>query len=58
MAWATNKGITESKHKDKWEVDVGVTYLPWDKIPADYEDLAEGGLIDEETLPEHMKRKP
>ncbi|ESO89201.1 hypothetical protein LOTGIDRAFT_183199, partial [Lottia gigantea] len=38
-----------------WDVDLGVTYIPWNKLPSDLHQLVEGGDIDPETLPEHLK---
>lgn len=45
--------------KDYWEVDQGVSYIPWSKInpDTDFELLEEGGMLDEESFPEWLKRK-
>ncbi|MGH0139402.1 UNVERIFIED_CONTAM: hypothetical protein FKN15_069288 [Acipenser sinensis] len=50
IAWALNKGI-KPEYKQYWDVDLGVTYIPWAKVKT--EDLAsfcEGGILDNETL--------
>lgn len=56
VAWATNKGIAKDRHlKSYWNVEVGCTYVPWTDLPApntvDFLKWAEGGLVDEESLP-------
>lgn len=45
--------------KDYWEGDLGVSYIPFSKIKEDIdiEMLEDGGMIDEETMPEWMKEK-
>lgn len=63
MAWAPGKGVKGKEFKDYWEVELGVSYVPYDKIKEDPEALdllEEGGFIDEDSLPEHLKalRKP
>ncbi|KAF8774068.1 SR-related and CTD-associated factor 4 like protein [Argiope bruennichi] len=58
MAWAPGKGVKGKEYKDYWEVEAGVSYVPIEKIAADQEALdllEEGGFIDEESLPEHLK---
>ncbi|XP_064627087.1 SR-related and CTD-associated factor 4-like isoform X2 [Lineus longissimus] len=56
VAWAQNKGIKDAGHfKENWEVEIGVTYVPWELIPDDFERLAEGGMFDDDTLPEELK---
>ena len=55
-AWAPGKGVKESGNfKEYWDVDLGVTYLPKEKLPGDLTALAEGGMIDDETLPDQLK---
>ena len=55
-AWAPSKGLTGSDFKANWDVDLGVTYIPWDSLAdVDLDELSEGGVIDDDTLPEHMK---
>lgn len=41
--------------KDMWNVELGVTYVPWDKLPTDLSLLVDGGMIDEDTIPDHLK---
>lgn len=50
IAWALNKGI-KSELKPFWDVELGVTYVPWSKIrEVQLEELKEGGVLDVETL--------
>ncbi|XP_029372667.1 splicing factor, arginine/serine-rich 15-like isoform X2 [Echeneis naucrates] len=50
IAWALNKGI-KSAHKKFWDVDRGVTYIPWSKVKVEeLESYREGGMLDPETL--------
>lgn len=38
-------------HKKFWDVERGVTYIPWGKVKVDELDTyREGGILDEETL--------
>ncbi|XP_016386029.1 SR-related and CTD-associated factor 4b [Sinocyclocheilus rhinocerous] len=55
IAWALNKGI-KTDLKKFWDVERGVTYIPWDKVKADdIRSLQEGGLLDAETLKPEWK---
>ncbi|XP_026137460.1 SR-related and CTD-associated factor 4b [Carassius auratus] len=55
IAWALNKGI-KTDLKKFWDVERGVTYIPWDKVKADdIRSLQEGGLLDVETLKPEWK---
>ncbi|XP_029923748.1 SR-related and CTD-associated factor 4-like isoform X2 [Myripristis murdjan] len=50
IAWALNKGIKPA-HKKFWDVERGVTYIPWSKVKV--EELVsyrEGGMLDPDTL--------
>ncbi|XP_026227947.1 SR-related and CTD-associated factor 4-like [Anabas testudineus] len=50
IAWALNKGI-KSAHKKFWDVERGVTYIPWSKVKVEeLESYREGGMLDMETL--------
>ncbi|KAM9847279.1 SR-related and CTD-associated factor 4 [Aulostomus maculatus] len=50
IAWALNKGI-KSEFKQYWDVELGVTYIPWSKLREDQlEELKEGGTLDMDTL--------
>lgn len=55
VAWAPNIGVKESQFKDFWDLDLGVTYIPWSSMPANLAPLLVGAIIDEETLPDHLK---
>lgn len=48
-------GMKGSEFKDSWDVGQGVSYIPWDRIPEDLDSLADGGFLDEDTLPETVK---
>ncbi|MBN3286915.1 SFR15 protein, partial [Polyodon spathula] len=50
IAWALNKGI-KPEYKQYWDVDLGVTYIPWAKVKTeDLDSFCEGGILDSETL--------
>lgn len=46
-------------YKDYWEVELGVSYIPWSKLKPDIdlELLEEGSMIDEDTMPDWLKAK-
>ncbi|XP_052472458.1 SR-related and CTD-associated factor 4 isoform X2 [Carassius gibelio] len=55
IAWALNKGI-KTDLKRFWDVEQGVTYIPWDKVkPNDIQSLQDGGMLDAETLKQEWK---
>lgn len=49
--------MKESEHRDKWDVDAGATYIPWNNLPNNFTPFFQGGIIDEDTVPEHLKGK-
>ncbi|XP_029508699.1 SR-related and CTD-associated factor 4-like [Oncorhynchus nerka] len=50
IAWALNKGI-KAPHKKFWDVERGVTYIPWSKVKMEeLEGSREGGMLDADTL--------
>lgn len=57
VAWATNKGISKDRQiKVFWNVEVGCTFVPWSELilignAVDFIKWAEGGLVDEESIP-------
>ena len=54
IAWAPGKGVKGREYKEFFDVNLGVTYIPWDKLVGhhvDLEELADGGWIDPETMP-------
>nr|CAD7416708.1 unnamed protein product [Timema poppensis] len=58
LAWAPGKGVKGKEWKDYWEVELGVSYIPWDKMsqePDLLDILEEGGMIDEETVPGYLR---
>ena len=57
IAWALNKGIKPDL-KPLWDVELGVTYIPWAKIREDQlEDIQEGGMLDVDTLSPGEQRR-
>ncbi|KAK3521978.1 hypothetical protein QTP70_020594 [Hemibagrus guttatus] len=55
IAWALNKGI-KSEFKQYWDVELGVTYVPWSKVKMeDLEVFREGGMLDADTLSPEWK---
>lgn len=59
ISWAAGKGVKSKEWKDYWDLDLGVSYIPWDKISkaTDLEALEEGGMFDEDSMPQWMKDK-
>lgn len=57
ISWATGKGVKSKEWKDYWEVDLGVSYIPWGKLMSstDFEALEEGGMFDEDSMPDWLK---
>lgn len=57
ISWAAGKGVKSKEWKDYWDLDLGVSYIPWIKLNknTDFETLEEGGMFDEETQPAWMK---
>lgn len=52
-----NKGI-KADYKQYWDVELGVTYIPWSKVREDQlEELKEGGMLDVDTLSPGKKNK-
>ncbi|XP_051973373.1 SR-related and CTD-associated factor 4-like isoform X1 [Xyrauchen texanus] len=50
IAWALNKGI-KPEFKQHWDVELGVTYIPWSNIKMeDLHVFREGGMLDPESL--------
>lgn len=59
LSWAAGKGVKSKEWKDYWDLDLGVSYIPWNKIneSTDFEQLEEGGMFDEDTMPEWLTEK-
>uniref|UniRef100_A0AAZ1Y0G9 SR-related CTD-associated factor 4a n=1 Tax=Oreochromis aureus TaxID=47969 RepID=A0AAZ1Y0G9_OREAU len=54
IAWALNKGI-KADYKQYWDVELGVTYVPWSKVREDQlEELKEGGMLDVPPMQQPM----
>lgn len=49
--------MKDKEWKDFWEIDDGVSYIPWEKLnkDIDYDELEVGGMLDEDTMPEWLK---
>lgn len=57
ISWAAGKGVKSKEFKDYWDIDLGVSYIPYEKISrnTDFVALEEGGMFDEDTVPPWMK---
>ncbi|XP_050428676.1 SR-related and CTD-associated factor 4 [Adelges cooleyi] len=57
VAWAPGQAMKDKEWKDYWEVEDGVSYIPWEKLnkDIDYDELEVGGMLDEESMPEWLK---
>ena len=57
LAWAPGKGVKDKQWKEYWDVDLGVSYIPIDKLhpQVDMAALEEGGMFDEDTMPDWMR---
>jgi len=51
--------MKDKEWKDYWEIEDGVSYIPWEKLnkEIDYDELEVGGMLDEDTMPEWLKSK-
>lgn len=56
MAWAPGLGMKGKEFKDYWDVELGVSYIPYEKLSknTDFELLEDGGMIDEESMNETL----
>lgn len=59
ISWAAGKGVKSKEWKDYWYLELGVTYIPINKLSlsTDFQALEEGGMFDEDTMPSWMKDK-
>lgn len=57
LAWAPGKGMKDKEWKDYWEVQDGVSYIPYKLLnkEIDYDYLEDGGVFDEDTVPLWLK---
>ncbi|XP_050534314.1 SR-related and CTD-associated factor 4-like isoform X2 [Daktulosphaira vitifoliae] len=57
IAWAPGQAMKDKEWKDYWEIEDGVSYIPWEKLnkDIDYDELEVGGMLDEETMPDWLK---
>lgn len=56
MRWAPGVGIKNSEFIGRWDVDVGVTFIPWDKLPSDLDAITEDSVVDDDSLPPDFTR--
>jgi RNA-binding protein 16 len=59
ISWAPGKGVKSKEWKEYWDLETGVSYIPWSKLDdsTDFEALEEGGMIDEESAPNWLTEK-
>ena len=59
VAWAPGRGVKGPAYQSCWDLDHGVSFIPWEKLKStsDVENVCEGGWVDPATLP-HGLRKP
>lgn len=59
ISWAPGKGVKSKEWKEYWDLETGVSYIPWSKLDdsTDFEALEEGGMIDEESAPAWLTEK-
>merc|ERR1719312_1544444 len=57
LAWAPGKGMKDKQWKDYWDLDLGCSYIPIEKLDPQVNmmELEEGGMFDEETMPDWMR---
>merc|ERR550519_2507294 len=57
LAWAPGKGMKEKQWKEFWDLDAGASFIPIEKLDpqVNMTELEEGGMFDEETMPEWMR---
>ena len=51
VRWAPGAGVKNSQFSDYFDVESGVTYIPWNKLSNNLATLSDGGSVDETTLP-------
>ncbi|KAJ6648579.1 SR-related and CTD-associated factor 8, partial [Pseudolycoriella hygida] len=59
ISWAAGKGVKGKEWKDYWDLDTGISYIPFSKLSnsTDFEALEEGGMFDEDSMPTWLKEK-
>lgn len=57
LAWAPGRGVKGAAFKNYWDIDLGISFIPWEKIKSQEEldSVVEGGWIDPATCPPGMK---
>jgi len=51
VRWTPGVGLKNSEFTDRWDVDTGVAYIPWEKLPSDLDAVSEESIVDEDSLP-------
>lgn len=59
ISWAAGKGVKSKEWKDYWDLELGVSYIPFSKLneSTDFPSLEEGGMFDDDSIPGWMKEK-
>lgn len=52
VAWAPGVGIKESAFRKLCNIELGVTYIPWERVPDNLDPLLDGGVLDEDSVPQ------
>lgn len=57
LAWAPGRGVKGASYKNYWDLDVGASFVPWDKVNDEQEllQISDGGWVDPSTCPPGMK---
>ena len=57
LAWAPGRGVKGAVFKNYWDIELGISFIPWEKIKSQEEldSVVEGGWIDPATCPPGMK---
>lgn len=56
LAWAPGRGVKSPTFRSFWNLEEGVSFVPWDKIKQEEElvELGDGSWIDPSTCPPGM----
>lgn len=59
ISWAAGKGVKSKEWKDYWDLELGCSYVPWNKLDnaTNLDELEEGGMFDEDSMPGWLKEK-
>ena len=58
VAWAPGRGVKGPAYQSCWDLDHGVSFIPWEKLKtaSDVESVSEGGWVDPATLPHSLRK--